>query len=150
MSEDFPEAVRREIAAHHALYFADPVRAHWWDPIVIGVPGGPVPCLLLHHTGRKSGETLHSILQYYRLRDSIAIVASKGGMSNHPAWYLNLVARPQCEIQIATFRSRAIARTVTGYERAEWWRQITWEQPVQLEYQARTRREIPVIVLKMR
>ncbi len=147
--DEFPEAVRREIAAHHAEYARDPVKAHLWDPIVIGVPGGPVPCLLLHHIGRKSGRKLNSILQYYRHDDAIAIVASKGGVTNNPVWYLNLLAQPACEVQIATFRSTAIARTLSGEERAAWWTRITREQPVQIEYQKRTRREIPLVVLDM-
>ena len=146
--DDFPEAVRQEIAAHHELYLRDPEHAHLWDPIVIGVPGGPVPCLLLHHVGRKSGHRLQSILQYYRHAEQIAIVASKGGVANHPAWYLNLVADPTCDVQIGSARWPAIARTVVGAERAQWWARITREQPVQLEYAARTRREIPVLVLE--
>lgn len=148
-SDEFPEAVRREIAAHHEEYARDPAKAHLWDPIVIGVPGGPVPCLLLHHVGRKSGRKLNSILQYYRHADAIAIVASKGGVTNNPAWYSNLVAHPECEVQIATFMTTATARTLSGEERAQWWARITREQPVQIEYQKRTRREIPIVVLEM-
>ena len=83
---DLPDAVRREIDAHHALYARDPEAAHLWDPVVIGVPGGAVPCLLLHHRGRKSGQRLNAILQYYRYNDEIVIVASKGGMPQHPVW----------------------------------------------------------------
>jgi deazaflavin-dependent oxidoreductase (nitroreductase family) len=146
---DLPEAARREIAAHHRQYAADPEAAHWWDPGVIGVPGGPVPCLLLHHVGRRSGERLHSILQYYVHGGEVAIVASKGGTAFHPAWYHNLLANPACEVQIGTFHCRATARTVHGGERAAWWVRITREQPMQLEYAARTRREIPVVVLAM-
>ena len=146
--DDFPEAVRQEIAAHHELYLRDPEQAQWWDPVVIGVPGGPVPCLLLHHVGRKSGHKLQSILQYYQHAEQLAIVASKGGVANHPAWYLNLLADPGCEVQIGTARWPAIARTMAGAERAQWWARITREQPVQLDYATRTRREIPVIVLE--
>jgi deazaflavin-dependent oxidoreductase (nitroreductase family) len=147
--DDFSDAVRREIAAHHVQYLNDPEGAHLWDPIVIGVPGGPVPCLLLHHIGRKSGQALNSILQYYRHEDEIVIVASKGGTISNPAWYLNLLAHPACEVQIKHFRSPAIARTLTSAERAVWWPRITREQPMQLQYEARTPREIPVVVLEM-
>lgn len=146
---DLPDAVRREIAAHHALYARDPEAAHLWDPGVIGVPGGPVACLLLHHVGRKSGRALNSILQYYRHDDEIVIVGSKGGLPQHPVWYLNLLARPACEVEIGAFRSRAVARTLLGAERARWWQRVTTEQPVQLEYQARTTREIPLIMLEL-
>ena len=146
---DLPAAVRREIAAHHKLYASDPEAAHRWDPGVIGVPGGPVPCLLLHHVGRKSGRALNSILQYYRHEDEILIVGSKGGLPQHPVWYLNLLAQSTCEVQIGSFRAPAVARTLSGAERATWWRRVTEEQPVQLEYQARTAREIPLIVLHL-
>ncbi len=146
---DLPEAVRREIAAHHALYRRDPEAAHRWDPIVIGVPGGPVSCLLLHHVGRKSGRRLNAILQYYRHEDDIVIVASKGGLPQHPVWYLNLLARPACEVQIGAFHCHAVARTLAGAERARWWQRVTAEQPVQVEYQARTSREIPLILLDL-
>jgi deazaflavin-dependent oxidoreductase (nitroreductase family) len=146
---DLPETVRREIDAHHRQYFDDPEAAHMWDPIVIGVPGGPVPCLLLHHVGRKSGRKLHSILQYYRDGDAIVIVGSKGGMPQHPVWYLNLLAQAACEVQIGKFSSTAIARTLQGAERARWWQRIIDEQPVQIDYQARTAREIPVVLLEL-
>ena len=148
-ADDLPAAVRREIAAHHELYARDPEAAHWWDPIVIGVPGGPVACLLLHHVGRKSGRPLNSILQYYRHEDDIVVVGSKGGLPQHPVWYLNLLAAPACEVEIGAFRSRALARTLGGAERQSWWQRVTAEQPVQLEYQARTEREIPLIILEL-
>lgn len=149
-ADDLPDAVRREIAAHHALYARSPEAAHMWDPIVIGVPGGPVPCLLLHHVGRRSAQRLNSILQYYRQQDDIVIVASKGGLPQHPIWYLNLVAEPACAVQIGAFHSDAVARTLAGAERAWWWQRVTAEQAVQLEYQARTTREIPLIKLELR
>jgi deazaflavin-dependent oxidoreductase (nitroreductase family) len=145
---ELPPAVRAEIAAHHELYLRDPEAAHLWDPAVIGVPGGPVPCLMLFHTGSKSGRRLNTILQYYRMRGQVAIVASKGGVAQHPAWYLNLCAAPACEAWIGSECHHVRARTVAGEERARWWELITAEQPVQREYQARTTREIPVIVLE--
>ena len=147
--QDLPDVVKREIDAHHALYARDPEAAHMWDPVVIGVPGGPVPCLLLHHRGRKSGQRLNSILQYYRHGDDIVIVGSKGGLPQHPVWYLNLLAEPACEVQIGAFSSPAVARTLSGEERAIWWQRVTLEQPVQVEYQQRTSREIPLIMLDM-
>lgn len=148
-AQQFPQAVQDQFAAHTALYLRDPEAAHLWDPIVIGVPGGAVPCLLLHHVGRKSGKRLHSILQYYVYDGAVAIVASKGGMDQHPVWYLNLLAEPACEVQIGSYRSGAVARVLSGLERAQWWARITREQPMQIEYAARTRRRIPIVVLEM-
>jgi deazaflavin-dependent oxidoreductase (nitroreductase family) len=77
----------------------------------------------------------------------IAIVASRGGTIDHPSWYLNLLAQPLCTVQIANASSPAVIRTVQGDERARWWSSITKEQPIQLTYQSRTERVIPVVVL---
>jgi deazaflavin-dependent oxidoreductase (nitroreductase family) len=142
-----PDGVQAELDAHKQQYLSDPVAAHMWDPVVIGVPGGPVKCLLLTYTGRKSGRTLHTALQYYTLNGQIAIVGSRGGTAEHPVWYLNLLDKPRCHIQVGAEGRDAVARTVAGAERAEWWAAISTEQPVQLEYQARTTREIPIIVM---
>jgi deazaflavin-dependent oxidoreductase (nitroreductase family) len=142
-----PDGMQAELEAHRNLYLTDPAAAHMWDPIVIGVPGGPVKCLLLSYKGRKSGRELNTSLQYYELDGKIAIVASRGGTAEHPVWYLNLLAEPRCNIQVGAQGRDAVARTLTGAERAKWWAAITAEQPVQLEYQARTTREIPIVVM---
>ena len=146
---ELPEEVRREIAKHHEQYRTDPEKAHWWDPGVIGVPGGPVSCLLLFHRGRRSGKRRNSVLQYYERDGEIAVVGSKGGLPAHPIWYQNLVTEPHCEVWIGSHRSSARARVVSGEERDRWWRRITEEQPIQLEYQARTSRQIPVVLLEL-
>lgn len=142
-----PDGVQAELDAHRNQYLTDPEAAHMWDPIVIGVPGGPVKCLLLTYKGRKSGRMLHTSLQYYELDGKIAVVGSRGGTVEHPVWYLNLLAEPRCHIQVGAEGREAVARTVTGAEREAWWASVTAEQPVQLEYQARTTREIPIIVM---
>lgn len=146
--DDLPDSVKRELGVHLQQYLTDPERAHLWDPIVIGVPGGPVQTLLLTFIGRKSGKTLHAVLQYYKRGNQTAIVASRGGTTEHPSWYLNLVANPNCTVQIGKYAAPARIRTVEGDERARWWQLITEEQPVQLQYQARTDRIIPVVVLE--
>jgi deazaflavin-dependent oxidoreductase (nitroreductase family) len=144
-----PDQVQRELNAHRDLYLQDPEKAHYWDPVVIGVPGGPVKNLLLSYTGRKSGKQLHTVLQYFERDGQVAIVGSRGGTVEHPLWYLNLVDNPQCEVRIGKFSSKARARTLEEAERAKWWPMITGEQPEQLKYQARTTRIIPVVVLDM-
>lgn len=145
----FPPEVLQAFADHEAQYLTDPEAAHMWDPIVIGVPGGPVPCLLLLHKGRKSGQQLKSVLQYYEREGKIAIVASKGGAPHHPAWYLNLQAEPHCEVRIGKHQSPALARVVTASERAFWWPQIKDEQPAQVGYEKNTKREIPILLLEL-
>ena len=141
-----PDEVVQQLEAHRQLYLTDPEKAHYWDPIIIGIPGGPVSCLLLEYTGRKSGKRLNMAIQYYRLNGKIAIVASKGGIEDHPHWYLNLLADPRCTVHIGARKSEAVARTAQGAERAEWWAFITKEQPMQITYQERTSREIPVVI----
>jgi len=146
--EKLPGEVKRELQAHLEQYLRDPEQAHLWDPVVIGVPGGLVKTLLLTCVGRKSGRALHTVLQYYKMDGKIAIVASRGGTIDHPSWYLNLLTQPRCAVQIAKAFSPAMTRTVHGEERARWWTSITKEQPVQLTYQARTERTIPVVLLE--
>jgi proline iminopeptidase len=76
------------------------------------------------------------------------VVASKGGAPTHPGWYLNLVAQPAVEVQVAADRFRATARTVTGDERSRLWQTMAAIYPPYNAYQAKTQREIPVVVLE--
>ncbi len=149
MSDDFPPEVMQAFAEHEQQYLTDPDAARLWDPICIGVPGGPVPCLLLFHTGRRSGKRLKSVLQYYTRNGQIAIVASKGGASSHPKWYLNLVADPTCEVWIGSHKTAATARAMTPDEHAYWWPEMKAEQPAQVEYEKRTSRQIPLLILEL-
>lgn len=144
-----PDQVQAELEKHRQQYLTDPVNAHFWDPIAIGTPGGPVSCLLLHHTGRKSGRELNTALQYYRIKGDIIIVASRGGTEESPAWFLNLEANPKCRIQVGANGSEATARVIDGEARKEYWDIITKEQPAQAEYQTRTNRIIPVVALDL-
>lgn len=144
--EALPDEVAAQLAAHLEQYQQDPVAAHYWDPACIGVPGGPVPCLLVEHKGRKSGQTLKNILQYYEFDGKFAIIASRGGTIEHPHWYLNLVAEPRCIVQIANERHHAIARTADDAEHLRLWPRVVEEQPEQAIYQARTSRRIPIVL----
>ncbi len=141
-----PDEVQAQLDAHRALYQVDPEKAHHWDPICIGVPGGPVQCLLLTYTGRKSGKTLQTVLQYYRLGDKFAVAGTRGGTAEHPAWYLNLVATPKCHIQVGKDGYDATARTLSDEDRAIWWPVVCDEQPEYRVYEKRTTRQIPLIV----
>jgi deazaflavin-dependent oxidoreductase (nitroreductase family) len=107
-----------------------------------------VPCLLLTTTGRKSGRSLTLPLIYGRDGERVVIVASRGGAPDHPAWYENLVAQPRVGLQIAADKFAATARTATGEERARLWHTMTQIWPAYDEYQAKTTREIPVVVLE--
>nr|WP_294529771.1 nitroreductase family deazaflavin-dependent oxidoreductase [uncultured Rhodopila sp.] len=106
-----------------------------------------VPSLLLTTTGRKSGEKFIFPLFYGETGDSYIIVASKGGAPEHPGWYRNLLAHPEVEVQVGTKHLKARARTATGAERTELWQKALEFWPPYADYQRKTEREIPVVVL---
>lgn len=76
------------------------------------------------------------------------IVASKGGAPDHPLWYENLVAHPEVAVQVRGERFRARARTATPKERPPLWKLMTGIWPAYDEYQTKTKREIPVVILE--
>ena len=104
--------------------------------------------LLLTTTGRQSGEPRTSPLIYGRHGDDYLVVASKGGAPQPPAWYLNLQADPEAEIQVRDEVLRVRARDATPEEKPELWRIMTREWPDYDTYQRKTTREIPVVVLE--
>jgi deazaflavin-dependent oxidoreductase (nitroreductase family) len=104
--------------------------------------------LLLSTTGRKSGEQRTTPLIYGRSGDDYLVVASKGGADEPPAWYVNLEADPEVEVQVKGDRFRARARPATAEEKPEMWRTMTAHWPAYDEYQSKTHREIPVVVLE--
>ena len=113
-------------------------------------PGRPeitVPSLLLTTTGRKSGEKFVFPLFYGTTGDSYFVVASKGGAPQHPGWYRNILADPEVEVQVGTDRMRARARTATGEERGQLWEKALQFWPPYADYQRKTERQIPVVVL---
>ena len=104
--------------------------------------------LLLTTKGRKSGEERTTPLIYGRSGDDYLVVASKGGAAEPPAWYLNIEADPDVELQVWDDRFPATARVATPEEKAEMWKTMTAEWPAYDDYQKKTDREIPVIVLE--
>jgi deazaflavin-dependent oxidoreductase (nitroreductase family) len=105
------------------------------------------PVCIVTVIGRRSGDPHPIPLLYLRDGDDIVIVASKGGMSKHPVWYLNLVANPRCEVEIGRERRSMLAREVTGADKAALWPRLVAMYPDYADYQARTTREIPVLRL---
>jgi len=106
------------------------------------------PILILTTTGRKSGEPRLRPLIFGADDDRYVIVASQGGKPTHPDWYLNLSADPDVQVQVKGDRFPARARTAEGDERERLWRQMTQIWPAYDDYQQRTEREIPVVVLE--
>lgn len=107
-----------------------------------------VPTLLLTTTGRKSGEPLTLPLIYGRDGERYLVVASRGGAPTHPAWYLNLAANPEVEVQVGPEQFKAKARTADDAEKPALWKMMTKIWPAYDEYQQRTKRSIPVVVLE--
>jgi deazaflavin-dependent oxidoreductase (nitroreductase family) len=104
--------------------------------------------LLLTTTGRKSGEPRTTPLIYAPAGDSYAIVASRGGSDEPPAWYLNLSENPEVEVQVMADRFKARARTASAEEKPALWKKMVAEWPSYDEYQRKTDREIPVVLLE--
>ena len=116
----------------------------------LGASLGGVPFLLLHHIGRKSGQRRTTPLVYGELGDALVLVASKGGATKNPIWYLNLVANPDVEVDVGRERRTVRARVAEGEER-----QRAWDAALEVwagydGYQAQTDRKIPVILLEPR
>ena len=107
-----------------------------------------VPTLLLSTTGRKSGRQFTTPLIYGRDGDRYLIVGSRGGANEHPQWYLNLSANPDIEVQVLADRFKARARTAEGEEKARLWKTMTAVWPAYDEYQGRTKREIPLVIIE--
>ena len=106
-----------------------------------------VPSLLLTTTGRKSGERFIFPLFYGKVGDSYIVVASKGGAPQHPGWYRNILADPDVDVQVGTAKMKGRARTAAGEERARLWEKALEFWPPYADYQKKTEREIPVVVL---
>jgi deazaflavin-dependent oxidoreductase (nitroreductase family) len=104
--------------------------------------------LILTTTGRRSGEPRPQALIYGRNGDDYLVVASKGGAPQHPAWYLNLDANPEVEVQVKGDKFKAHARTATPEEKPTLWPIMTKEWPDYDNYQKKTDRDIPVVVLE--
>ena len=105
--------------------------------------------LLLTTTGRKSGEKRTQPLIYGTdASGTLAIVASKGGADEHPAWYLNLVDQPNVEIELLAEKFKATARTASDDERAHWWPILVKEWSDYDAYQEKTERKIPVVLIE--
>jgi deazaflavin-dependent oxidoreductase (nitroreductase family) len=104
--------------------------------------------LILTTTGRRSGEPRSTPLIYGTHGDDHVVVASKGGAEEQPAWYLNLVEHSEVTVQVRGDRFRGRARLATPEEKPELWRMMTERWPPYDEYQRKTSREIPVVVLE--
>lgn len=107
-----------------------------------------VPTLLLTTTGRRSGQPRTTPLIYAKDGDRYVVVASYGGAPKHPDWYVNLHEKPDLEVQVKADRFQAKAHTAEGDEKARLWKIMAAIWPAYDNYQAKTSREIPIVILE--
>ena len=153
---DVDETVRELEHGSLPSWIADHLRAyvesggaegHLWDSTPVG-GRGMVPCLVLTTVGRRSGEKRASPLIYGEDGAAYVVVGSKGGSDTHPAWYGNLLAEPRVELQVGRQRFAASARVAEGAERERLWAKMLGIYPPYADYQSKTAREIPIVVLE--
>ena len=108
------------------------------------------PCLILESTGGKTGKLRKNVLVYLKEENFICIVASKGGNPKNPGWYHNLKNNPEAKIQIGRERFNVVAREIFDLERTEWWKKMDFmNNGVYEQYQNRTSRKIPIMLLEI-
>jgi F420H(2)-dependent quinone reductase len=112
-------------------------------------PGVP-PVLLLDHVGARSAIKRTSPLVYTRDGENLILVASKGGYPKNPAWFHNLLANPETTVQVGSRRMAVHARRAEGDERARLWPKVVHVYGPYADYQKRTEREIPLVILEPR
>ena len=108
------------------------------------------PCLILESIGGKTGKLRKNVLVYLKEENLICVVASKGGNPKNPGWYHNLINNPEAKIQIGRERFNVVAREIFDLERIEWWKKMDFmNNGVYEQYQNRTSRKIPVMLLQI-
>ena len=106
-----------------------------------------IPLLLLTTTGAKSGRTITKPLAYTRDGDRLVVIASFAGAPKNPPWYHNLVANPEATVELGSERFRVRAAVTAGEERQRLFNRQAAQMPIFAEYQQKTTRQIPVLVL---
>ncbi len=127
----------------------------WLHRIVYSLTGGRLlgvvagaPVLLLTTTGHRTGKQRTKPLLYLIEDDAYVVVASYAGRPSNPTWYRNLQSHPAALIQVNNHRLRVEAEIVPAEARTGLWPKLTAMYSGYAEYQARTRREIPIIILR--
>jgi deazaflavin-dependent oxidoreductase (nitroreductase family) len=143
-SRELPDWIKDHLSRYLATNGED---GYLWDSS-LGGGKGLVPTLLLTTVGRKSGRILTLPLIFGRSDADYVVVASKGGAPAHPAWYLNLEANPDVQVQVKADKFKAHAHTANAEERATLWPLMVGIYAPYADYQKKTDRQIPVVVLK--
>ncbi len=144
-------------AVHLGLYMSD---VNEWNKTIIeefrtnnGKVGGPfanMTLLLLHTTGAKSGLPRVNPLAYMADGDRYIVIASKAGAPTHPAWYHNLVANPEVQVEVGTEHFAARATVAVEPERTQLYAKVAAQYTGFADYQRKATRVIPVVILTRR
>jgi deazaflavin-dependent oxidoreductase (nitroreductase family) len=116
-----------------------------------GKVGGPfegAPLLLLHTTGAKTGAARINPVMYRADGDRLVIFASKGGSDTNPDWFHNLRANPETVVEVGSESRKVVARVAEGEERERLWEAHKRAFPNFADYERRTTRQIPVVILE--
>ena len=142
-------ATRRDwVAEHRDMYLrSGGVEGHIMDITAVGGRNFATHCMI-KYKGRKSGKTFITALCYGDIGGEVVICASKGGADEHPEWYLNLIASPEIEFQVATQAFRGTWREPEGAEREKVWVFMQDCFPFYASYQASTTRVLPLVMMK--
>jgi deazaflavin-dependent oxidoreductase (nitroreductase family) len=114
----------------------------------VGGPFAGAPLLLLHTTGARSGRERVNPMRYQPVGDGFAVFASKAGAPANPDWYHNLVANPRVRAEVGTETIELTARVADDETRRPIWDAWTKANPVFADYQTKTARQIPVVLLE--
>ena len=106
------------------------------------------PILLLHTTGARSGQERVNPMMYQAEDDRLVVFASKAGLPTNPDWYHNLVANPEVTAEVGTGTRQLRARVAEGDERERIWSKQKADYPGFAEYETKTTRRIPVVILE--
>ena len=143
-SKELPGWIKNHLDRYIATNGED---GYLWDAS-LGGGKGMIPTLLLTTTGRKSGRELTLPLIFGRSGEDYVVVASKGGAPEHPAWYLNLDANPTVKVQVKADKFTARSHTANAQERAALWPKMVEIYGPYADYQKKTDRQIPIVVLQ--
>ena len=131
-------------------------RRNWNDAVIeeFRANGGKVaafaqqPLLLLHHRGARTGTERVNPLAYQKVGEAYAVFGSKGGAPTNPEWYHNLIANPRARVEVGTDSFEVTARVAEGDERERIWEEQKRLNPAFADYERKTDRTIPVVVLE--